>query len=269
MLLMQFGIYLLIGMFAGFASGLLGIGGGIIVVPALFWVFSYLQLAPDLTMHLAAGTSLAAMIVTTLVALWSHAHDFSEIKKIIQRMFLGATLGTFMGVLAANYLDSSILKLVFGILVLFTAINMLFNFGLHASEGKSPNIWLSQFSSLIIGLLSGLLGIGGSTLLIPYLHYFNYNMRRIIAKSTALGFLIAIVGTICMIIFGWDKKALPNYAIGYVYWPAAVSIMLTSPLFAVIGAWCSKHLPVYVLRQMFAIFLVLVSFNMIFAAKLF
>jgi uncharacterized membrane protein YfcA len=258
-------IFLLIGALAGLLSGLLGVGGGIIVVPSLAFLLTHYHLAPNhLTMQVAAATSLAAMIVTTAFSLRAHYHRaevefWSTFRLILPGIILGAVAGSFL----AGVLNSNVLRVMFGIFMLFVALRLFLPERSHPSR-TLPGFWGNTAAAILIGILSGILGIGGSVLFIPYFVYFNIPLRKIIVLVTASGFVIAVTGSIAFMLSGLHTKGMPTGSIGYVYWPAALGIAFASPWFATLGAMLSHRLPTKILRGIFAVFLLVVAIDMIY-----
>ncbi len=256
--------YILIGAVAGTVAGLLGVGGAILVVPALVWVFSTQIDIPQLAlMHYVVGTSLAATIATTLFSLRAQYHRGLLSWSLFLKLFPGVAIGVILGTILASFLQSHILRTLFGVFMILVSAQTLFRF----RESKEPSLpgklnrWIA---SLFIGLFSGLLGISGGALTIPYLTYFKIHIRQAMAISTACGVVIAITGTISFIISGLYNTHVPvPWSSGYVYWPAALGIAFGSPLFATLGASWSHNLPVRHLRHIFAAFLLLVGLNML------
>lgn len=255
--------YLIIGIFAGFLSGLLGVGGGIVVVPALLWAFQMEGIAPDNLMHLATATSLAAMIVTTLVSFLSHLRHGSVIWPVYQRLWLSVLVGTLFGVILSAFLGSKSLEIIFAVFLIVVAIWMLLN-KLPNEERNLPKApGMFAFGSTI-GIFSGLLGVGGGVISVPTLNYFNVSMRDAVGISTAISFTVAVVGTVMALFTGLAAQAnLPVLSTGFVYWPAVVAISIASPWFAMIGAKLAHRLPVPILKRIFAIFILLTAIKLI------
>lgn len=246
-------LFLSIGIIAGTFSGLLGIGGGIVVVPLLAMVFTWLQFPPSLIMPFAIATSLATMIVTTLTSTLAHHHQGAVIWPIYRTLAPGIALGVIGGTLLVHYLPTSILSMIFGLFILSMSFYLWF-YRQMTPERTLPT-WLPRFGiSLLIGAKSGLLGIGGGVLTVPFLTYCNVKLRDIIGISAACSLTIAIVGTISFT------------ATGHIYWPAALCIAITSPWFAMLGTKLSYRLPISLLRKIFSLFLAIVGIHMIWSA---
>lgn len=259
---MHFLLYSLIGIIAGLASGLLGIGGGLIVVPSLAFAFSFAGIPQGIIMHLAAGTSLAAMIVTAVSAIFAHNRLNNVLWPVVLRLLPAITLGVISGAVFASYLTTHWLQVLFGLFLLVISIQMLF-----LSKPK-PTRSLPQWPVLslvgfLIGLKSGLLGLGGGAVIIPFLVYCNVPMRKASGTSIACTFPIAVVGTITFIILGLRVNQIP-YSTGYIYWPAFLGVSVMTVIFAQVGAWLNGKINVALLKRLFAAFLFFISIRLLF-----
>jgi len=256
-------IYALAGAFAGLMSGLLGIGGGIIVVPALAFIFSHNDLVPEeMIMHVSAGTSLAVMIITSQASVRAHHRKGVSIWPIFKKLFPGIVLGAALGVMTADLLTSYWLKIIFGLFLLAVAIKMYWDRDVTRPH-QFPRTWIHSLVSGLIGFKSGLLGVGGGILIIPYLTFCGVHLRKIAAISAACSMTVAIVGCLAFIITGLNESGLPAGSWGFVYWPAVLWIAIPSSLFAPVGAHLSYRLPVHQLKMAFIVFLVLVGVDML------
>lgn len=257
-------VYALAGAFAGLASGLFGIGGGVVVVPALAYIFKHNYLVPEsMTMHVAAATSLAVMIFTSQSTIRAHHRKGKVLWSIFSMMFGGIVLGTILGVMMAHYVPTNILKIIFGFFLLVVAGEMVVNLKVQRPR-KRPAWWFHSSVSSLIGFKSGLLGVGGGTVVIPYLSWCGVNTRKIAALSALCTLTVSIVGTIVFIISTYHVSNLPPYATGYVYWPAVILIAIPSMFFAPIGTKISYNLPIKKLKMAFTIILILTAIDLIF-----
>lgn len=256
-------IYFFLGVFAGTMSGLLGIGGGLVVVPGLAYLFEAQHMPAETLMHMAISTSLAVMIITTSRSLRSHLKRHIPFWAIYKQLMPGIIVGATGGAVLAHFLRSNTLGVIFGIVVLLVAVKMLF-------EGKRPDghrlpgrIGMAS-AGVVIGAKSGLLGLGGGTLTIPFLNYCNVSMRKAIVVSSATSLTVAITGSISYAIAGMGIVPMKHWMIGYIYWPAWIVVALGSVLFAPLGVYWSHKLPVLILKRIFAVFLLLVGVHMLF-----
>lgn len=254
--------YLAIGVFTGFTSGLLGIGGGTIIVPCLLWIFIYQGWPDAILMQMAAGTSLAVMILTTTISLWAHLRHGIAIRDIFRFIWPGIILGTVIGALIADFLHTHTLTILFGLSLILVAGSLFIGFKPTPKPALPGKKSLVIFSS-IAGIFSGMLGIGSAVLTVPYLTYCNIPLRKTFTVSIACGILVSLVGTISYMLNGLNEPNLPPGSIGYVYWPGVLGIGLTSPLFAWLGALASHRISVEMLRRVFAIFLLVVAVRML------
>ncbi|MFV2054967.1 MAG: sulfite exporter TauE/SafE family protein [Thiohalomonadales bacterium] len=254
--------YLLVGVVAGLLAGLLGIGGGIVIVPALSFL---LQITPDYVMHVAVGTSLAIVAVTATSSAWAHSRKGTVKWPVIYRLTGGLIVGTLIGVLLVNQLSSDNLRVFFAVFELLVAIHIAI--GVQTpSATVQPSMLILSIASLTIGIVSAFAGVGGGVMLVPLLLWLGLTFKQAISTSAACGVPIAIAGSIGFMLIGTDTSAqLPEMSTGYVYWPAFLSIAFTSVLFAPLGAKLAHALPADVLRKIFASFLFVVGMLMFFA----
>ena len=254
---------LILGVFAGTMAGLLGVGGGLIIVPALVYLFHGQGLPPGTIVHLAIGTSLSTIVFTSIASLRAHHRHGAVRWEIFWRLTPGIIVGALIGSFIADALGAEALRRVFGVFELLIAAQMLFgrNPAAHRTLPGTPGMSLAGG---VIGSVSALVGIGGGTLTVPFLAWCNVNLRNAVATSAACGLPIAIAGAAGFIVAGWDATDMA-FTTGYVYWPAFAGIVLTSMLFAPLGAKLTHTLPVPVLRKVFALFLVALGARMLLA----
>lgn len=255
--------FLLSGAFAGMMSGLLGIGGGIVVVPALFWIFERSALVPaDILMHMSAGTSLTAMLFTALSSVFAHARRGNIRMDIYRRLAPGIAIGTVCGAIFADTLPTRGLEILFGLFLLFIAAHMLWHVRTeHAPH--TPSRLQNLCVSLLIGLKSGLLGIGGGALIVPYLSWCGVSMRALVPVSALCTFTVAMIGSLSFMLTGRLEPLIPPLATGYVYWPAVFSVGFASALFAPLGAHWAWRVPERPLRVGFVVLLILTALGML------
>ena len=264
MLLLLFCYYFLIGVLAGTMSGLLGIGSGVIVVPALAILFRYQHFTSPLIMHMAAGTSLASMVITTSRSLYGHLRRQIPFWPIYRKFMPGVIFGTIVGAVIAHYLHSRTLGIIFGIVVFLLGIRMFFQKSSKLSKHHLPGTLGCSGIGFIIGGKSGLLGLGGGTFSIPFLTYCSVSMRQAVVVSTAIGVTVAFIGSITFALTGMHSVGLPEWTTGYIYWPAWLGIIVGSLCFVPLGVWLSHRLPTAILRRVFAIFLLIIGIHMLY-----
>lgn len=247
-------LYLALGAFAGTLAGLLGIGGGLIIVPVLAGVFYRLEFAPELVMHLAIGTSLATIVLTSLSSVRAHHRRGAVLWPVFLWMAPGIVLGAWLGVVLADQLRSDTLRQVFGVFELAVAGYMWWNRPVAAHRTVPGRSGLN-LAGMMIGSISAIVGIGGGTLTVPFLQWCNVLMKNAVATAAAVGLPIAVAGAIGYVIAGWGHPALPEGSSGYLYWPAFLGIVAASMLFAPIGAYWAHRLSAGQLKRFFALFL--------------
>jgi uncharacterized membrane protein YfcA len=254
-------MYSAVGAVAGILAGLLGIGGGLVIVPMLVFCLARQGISDHTIMHLALGTSMASIMFTAVSSFWSH-HRRGAVKWIVvRRIVLGIFVGTFLGTCVAAKLSTPILKGFFVIFLYYVGIQMI------TGKKPKPERQLPERTGMfgmgnLIGLVSSLVGIGGGTLSVPFMVWCNIPLHQAIGTSAAIGFPIAVAGTIGYIYNGLSAPNLPGYTIGYVYLPALAGLIITSILTAPIGVRLAHSLPVDKLKQFFAILLLVVATRM-------
>jgi uncharacterized membrane protein YfcA len=258
------GMYVLSGSLAGFIAGLFGIGGGVILVPALIFIFQHdSAVPPNLVMHIAAGTSLAVMFLTSQASLKIHYRLNGILWNIYRRLYPGLILGTIVGVLFSSHLSTKLLQHVFALFLLLVGAKMICSKSIAHLNHRFPVPWINRLASFVIGFSSGLLGIGGGTLVTPYLNFMGVELRKTVALSALTTMTIAFLGSLTCIIVGWAQPNLPAYSTGYIYWPAVMWLVLLSSFFAQLGAKLAYLLPARYLQYGFAFLLFLVAIHLL------
>lgn len=253
--------YILLGALAGVLAGLLGVGGGIVIVPALVFIFTAQNLPEQHILHLALGTSLATIMFTSLSSLKAHHLRGGVDWHIVKGISTGIILGTFGGSWIAAQLSTRFLKISFVIFLFFVAFQMLLDMKPKPHRQIPGTFALFGFGT-IIGSISALVGIGGGSMSVPFLVWCNTELRRAIGTSAAIGFPIALSGTIGYVINGWSAT-LPANTFGFIYLPALMGVAATSYITAPIGAKLAHFLPVSTLKKIFAIMLVVMGTKML------
>ncbi len=255
-------MYLAAGAVAGLLAGLLGIGGGLVIVPMLVFCFSLQHVDPAVTMHLALGTSMASIIFTSVSSFRAHHRRGAVEWPLVRRIVLGIFVGTFLGSCVAARLSTGFLKGFFVVFLYYVATQMLLNKKPKPSRQLPGNLATFAVGN-VIGAFSSLVGIGGGTLSVPFMTWCNVPVHRAIGTSAAIGFPIAIAGTVGYIVNGWHAASLPAYSVGYVYLPALVGLVATSVLTAPFGVRLAHSLPVDKLKRVFAVLLYVVGTRML------
>lgn len=243
-------LYLSVGAFAGFLSGLFGLGGGIIIVPVLIFVFTANGLPAEVTTHLAIGTSLATIVITSVAATLTHHQKGSVRWDIASWLVPGVLIGSVIGGLLAALLSGPSLQLFFGCLMIVVAVQLLTT--RKTQDVSIPGKPFFIGSGVLVGALSTLFGIGGGTLTAPLLSSFGIKIRQAVATAAACGFPIALAGGITYVYTGLDNQLLPQGSLGYIFIPAWLGIILTSMPFARIGALMAHRLNERRLKHLFA-----------------
>lgn len=259
---MDFLLYFIAGAGAGILSGLLGVGGGTIIVPILVFIFTSLAFPAQHIMHLALGTSLATIIVTSISSARAHHRKQNVHWPVVMLITPGIVLGTLVGAWLAGQMDTFLLKCIFAVFVLLIATQILLNFTPPAHRQLPGKIGILTMGT-VIGVISSLVGIGGGSLSVPFLIYCNFNARYAIGTSSAIGLPIAVAGTIGFIVAGLSAENLPELSLGYIYLPALLGIAVASMLTAPIGAHLAHRLPVSMLKKLFALLLYIVGLKML------
>nr|WP_241480310.1 sulfite exporter TauE/SafE family protein [Legionella norrlandica] len=256
-------IYITIGAFAGIMAGALGVGGGLVVVPGLAYIFQHSQIIPaDAVMHVAAGCSLTVMIFTSYASLKAHNKMDEILLPIFKKLWPGLMFGTVFGALIASVISTNLLKIIFGLFLIAIAIKMFLD-GHVSHSDQFPGHWVNALLSSAIGSVSGLLGVGGGVMVIPYLTYCGVPIRKIPAISNLGTFVVGIVGTIMFMITGTLEMPKISYSWGYIYWPAVLGVTIPSTLIAPLGVKLNYILPINYLRYGFIVILFITAIHML------
>jgi uncharacterized membrane protein YfcA len=257
-------ILLATGLAIGTISGMLGIGGGIIMTPVQYWLYSSQGWGTDLSVKIAFATSLAVILPTAASGVWRH-HKHGDINwKAAIFMGVFTSIGSFAGATLASHIPGSALKFAFGLLALVIAIRML---TLKINDAKRPirqNLWLWFGMALPIGLVTGLLGIGGGILVVPVLVLvLRFRMREAAATSLGMMLFTSIGGIAGYIVNGLQASDMPAYTIGYIFWPAWIALTITSVIMAQVGAIAAHKIPGKKLNYLFVVLLFYISLDML------
>jgi uncharacterized protein len=256
--------YLGVGVVAGILAGLLGIGGGLIIVPMLVFCLTRQDIPQEFIMHIALGTSMASIIFTSVSSFWAHHRRGAVRWVVVRRIVPGILLGTFLGTCVAARMSTDFLKGFFVIFLYYVAIQMLINKKPKPSREVPGQAGMFGVGN-VIGVVSSLVGIGGGTLSVPFMMWCNIAVHEAIGTSAAIGFPIAIAGTVGYILNGYQVLGLPEYSLGYAYLPALVGIACASVVTAPLGVHLAHSLPVDRLKRVFAVLLLAVGTRMLFS----
>jgi len=256
--------YLLLGAVAGTLAGLLGIGGGLIIVPVLAFSFEAQGFDAAIIMHLALGTSLATIVVTSLSSIRTHHRHGAVLWPVMRQLSGGIMVGALCGAFLADQLASVWLQKIFAVFTLLVAMQMVL--GLRPQGvGKLPGRAGLAGVGSVIGAISAVVGIGGGTMTTPFLLWCHTATRCAIATSAACGLPIAIAGACGYWLAGMGAAGLPAWSSGYLYWPAFLGVVASSVLCASFGARMTHVLPVNLLKKGFALLLFVIGCRLIVA----
>lgn len=261
-MLFSFFLLALGGLVGGLLSGMLGIGGGIVVVPLLIYLLPLMNIPAEFVVPMAVGTSLATIVVTAASSSYSHHRKnlvlWNWVRLLAPFLIIGGILG---GIIGAN-IDPALLQRIFATVLLLLAVRMIWKLQ-PTSESKNVSKTTVRTSAVGIGLVSSLVGIGGGALVVPLLHYFQLAMRNAVAVAAVCSVTVALFGAITYIWTGLQANTDEvSWALGYIYLPALLGIGVVSMLAAPLGARLAHKMPVRWLQRAFAMLLVVVSVHL-------
>ncbi len=255
-------IYLGVGAVAGLLAGLLGIGGGLVIVPMLTFVFTSQGMPHEIILHVALGTSLASILFTSLSSMRSHHKRGAVVWPAVFKITPGILVGTFTGTWIASMLSTNFLKGFFGVFLIYVATQMLM--GIKPKSSRDiPETFGIFVAGSVIGVFSSLVGIGGGTLSVPFLVWCNTKIHKAIGTSAAIGLPIAVAGTLGYVINGLNAEGLPPMSLGFVNFKVLAGIVAASVLTAPIGVRLAHSLPIDKLKRIFAVLLYVVGAKML------
>ena len=243
---------LAMGCFGGFAAGLLGVGGGMILVPFITMVLAARGVPDELVVHMAIATSLGTIMFTSLSSVRAHHKHGAVVWRIVKLLAPGILIGSTVGPWIGKQMNTATLSMFFGIFVAFSATQMLVNKKPAAARDlpKAPGMFAAGG---VIGVLAGLVGAGGGFVSVPFMTWCGVRIHNAVATSAALGFPIALAGTLANVVYGWGEPGLPDYSLGFIYVPALLIIVAASVVMAPIGARTAHRMPVRQLQRIFAL----------------
>lgn len=253
-----------VGILAGLLSGLLGIGGGVITIPFLLVIFKMIRIPAVSIMHLAIGTSLAAMVFNTLSSSYAHYKKEAILFHLVKPMALGVIVGALLGAMIARFASSYFLQIFFGCFELLLGIRYLLPESKTHKEKKLPHFWALSMIALCVTTLSTMLGVGGGMINVPVLTHFNVPVKKAIGTSSALSFLISLFGAIFFLLMGMGSTHAYE-TVGYLYLPAFIIISIVAFFVAPYGAKLAHRLHTTVLRRIFGLALIAAGATMIFS----
>lgn len=255
-------IYSVLGVVAGVLAGLLGIGGGLIIVPVLYEVFTQSGMDPSVNMQVAIATSLAIILVTSVSSTYTHHLHGAVLWPVFWSLTPGIMVGAIVGAGIAGHLSTLVLIIFFGVFELFVAYKMWFAIR-PDTDGKLPDSFGMFMFGGVIGSVSAIVGIGGGTITVPFLVWCKKGMRYAVATSSACGFPVALAGVTTYFFLGQNEGGLPDQSYGYIYFPAFLPVAVMSLIFAPAGAKLAHILPVVILKKIFAILLLIIALRLL------
>jgi len=254
--------YLALGAFVGFFAGLLGIGGGGVMVPLLVMLFAAQGLPTEQIMHLALGSSMAAIVFTSISSMRAHQAHGAVIWRIVAHITPGILLGAVLGTYIASRVPTKALATIFTVFICYVSVQMVLNIK-PRPQRDMPGLLGTSAVGMGIGALSCLVAIGGGALSVPFMTWCNVRIQHAIGTSAAIGFPIALGGALGYIWNGWSAPGLPAGSLGFVYVPAVLAMVVSSVLTAPLGARLTHRLPVTTLKRVFAAILLALAIKML------
>lgn len=254
---------LITGVIGGLIAGLFGVGGGIVIVPILFWIFTSLSFPNEILMHMAIGSSLATIIPTSISSARAHYHRGSIEIEIIKKWAPGIFLGAIIGGLSGNYFSVNELKYLFASIAFFVALNMFFKEHLRLGNCLPKSRLLNIVISSLIGFVSSLMGVGAGTIGVPTLVALSVPIHKAIGTAAALGLFIAVPATLGLAFSGFNVPNRPPMSIGYVNLIAFFIMFPLTVFFAPIGVKFAHRINQRLLKIIFGIFLIITSVKML------
>ena len=252
------------GIIAGLLAGLLGVGGGIVIVPVLYFIFQFLKINPHSAMLIATGTSLATIIPTSMASMRAHWRRKNIERQLVQRWFPFIVIGVVSGVSLATSLGGRVASTVFGVVAILVSLNMLLRARSTPILKELPGrIWQS-LAAFCIGLISSIMGIGGGTLGVPFLTAFNLDVHRAVGTAAVFGFIIAVPGAVLMLLFGETPADAPLGTYGLVNVIGFAIIVPLTVMMAPVGVKLGSYLNGAILKRVFAVFLCLSGMRMLY-----
>ena len=262
-LLVYFIGLLITGVIGGLIAGLFGVGGGIVIVPILFWIFTSLNFPNEILMHMAIGSSLATIIPTSISSARAHYHRGSIEIDIIKKWAPGIFLGAIIGGLSGKYFSVNELKYLFASIAFLVALNMFFKEPLRLGNNFPKSRLLNIIMSSLIGLVSSLMGVGAGTLGVPALVALSVPVHKAIGTAAALGLFIAVPATLGLAFSGFNIPNRPPMSIGYVNLIAFFIMFPLTVFFAPVGVKLAHRINQRALKSIFGVFLIITSIKML------
>ncbi|MFZ5558208.1 MAG: sulfite exporter TauE/SafE family protein [Pseudomonadota bacterium] len=254
--------YLALGAFVGFFAGMLGIGGGLVIVPVLVLLFDAQGFPAAEVLHLALGTAMSTIVFTSLSSIRAHHRRGGVRWDILKPMTPAVVVGTLAGAAFAAALPRQPLAIVFTVFVFYAAVQMWLDIKPKASR-QLPGAAGLMAGGGLIGLISTLVAGGGAFLTVPWLTWCNVDLRQAVGTAAAVGLPIAAAGAVGYALAGYGTRALPPHSLGFVYLPALAWVVVPSMLLAPLGARTAHRMPVATLKRVFSVLLFLLAGKML------
>lgn len=250
------------GILGGLLAGLLGVGGGIVIVPVLFSMLETIGVETQIAIKVAVATSLATIVFTSLSSARSHHKRGAVDKTILRQWVPPIVVGVIIGTAVAGFASGKVMTAVFGIIALIVAANLLLRRGKPALWDGFPSAGVRTFWGCVVGLFSSMMGIGGGTLSVPILTTFGFDMHKAVGTASSIGFIIAIPATLGYIVTGWNASELPPFSLGYVNLAGFIALVPLTAAFAPLGARMAHAISRSTLQVAFGVFLLATSLRM-------
>ena len=254
------------GICSGIIAGLFGVGGGIILVPSIVFTLEFLDYNQNITMHIAVATSLALIIPTAISSSWGHYKKRVVDFLIIKRLFIALVIGSIFGAIYAQRISGDGLRLLFGVIAIFSSINMMRKHQFILGKEMPKSYSLNAMIGSVIGAFSAMVGIGGGALSIPLMNTFSIGQHKATGTASAIGLIIAIPSTAVYLFSDINDLVFPEWTVGMVYLPVFVVFVPLTILGAQIGVALAHRINGLILRRIFSIFLLIMALRMIYVA---
>lgn len=254
--------YAVLGVVAGILGGMLGMGGGVVTVPCLLYIYHSLGYSQPYIVHMAIATSLGAMIFTTAAATWAHQKRKAVLWSVLKKMIPGVVVGSVLGAILAIWLSGIFLEMLFGFFLCALAVRFYFQKPSEKEGQKLPGTPLLSLLCGCVGIISNLLGIGGGSLTVPMLTYFRIPDKKAIGTSAAMTLCTSILGTISYAVFAWGLEPVPD-TLGLIHLPSCLIIGVVTFFAAPYGAKLSHEISPQKVRRIFAFVLALTGLSLI------
>ncbi|MDX1810592.1 MAG: sulfite exporter TauE/SafE family protein [Gammaproteobacteria bacterium] len=258
---MELLLFLIIGGLAGFSAGLLGIGGGLIMVPALAFLLPFLHFDPEIIMHMAIATSLVAIVPTAMMSAYRHSRHQAINWRYAWQLTPGLIIGAIAGAMLVIHISRTPLQIIFSIFLLLISLYMILGQPLPRADKEGSRCLLNRLISLLIGGISALLGVGGGTMTVPFLVWRGQEIHIAVGTSAFCGIPIAI--TAATVFFLFNQASASAAGIGYIYWPGLLLMVVGSMFFTPLGARLAHQLSTSKLKRIFAALLIFVAFSLL------